>query len=336
MFCRQCGTAAADGAVACAKCGAPMGAMPGQPSPYASAPRRLAAYVIDYFIVVFALVVPCIVVAAIGRKAGAFLLVPLILVGPWLYHALLVSSRHQGTLGKIALGIKVTDEAGRPITFWHATGRLFAMLLSGFTMGIGYLMYFTTDRRQTLHDKLAGTLVLVKEATPQHMVGSPQASADSGWVIAAIVVGVGFFGIAMIGILASIAIPAYQDFTLRSQVLEGLVLAGPAKAAVTEAAPSASQWSQLSSESLRIPSISGKYVARVQVLSGAVVITYGAQANSLLLGKDLVLMPAIDSDKHVVWLCAFAPVPLGYTPAFPNPAQYTTLPAKWLPRECRG
>ena len=142
--------------------------------------------------------------------------------------------------------------------------------------------------------------------------------------------------VAIIGILAAIAIPAYQDYTLRAQVLEGLTLAGPAKAAVADAVPSASGWSELSSDSLRIPSTSGKYVARVQVLSGVVVITYGAQANSQLLGKDLVLVPAIDSDKHVVWICAFAPVPLGYTPAFPNPAQYTTLPAKWLPRECRG
>jgi uncharacterized RDD family membrane protein YckC len=334
MFCRHCGTEAADSAVACARCGTPMGAMPGQPSPYASAPKRLAAYVIDYFIVIIALVVPCIIVAAVGGKAGAFLLVPLIFVGPWLYHALLVSSRHQGTLGKIALGIKVTDEVGRPIGFWHATGRLLAMLLSGFTMGIGYLMYFMTERRQTLHDRVAGTLVLVKEATPEHMVGSPQASRDSAWVIAALVLG--FLGVAMIGIVAAIAIPAYQDYTLRSQVLEGLVLAGPAQAAVTDAVPSNSQWSRLSSESLRIPAISGKYVARVQVLSGAVVITYGAHANSLLLGKDLVLMPAIDSDRHVAWICAYAPVPLGYTPAFPNPAKFTTLPAKWLPRACRG
>ena len=336
MFCRSCGTEASDNAVFCARCGAPMGAMPGQPSPYASAPRRLAAYLIDYFIVAFAVILPWFLVVAIGRSAGAFLLLPLIFVGAWLYHALLVSSRHQGTLGKIALDIKVTDEAGRPIDFWHATGRLFAMMLSGFTMGLGYLMYFMTERHQTLHDKVAGTLVLVKSATPEHMVGSPRTSRDSGWVVAAVILGVGFFGVAILGILAAIAIPAYQDYTLRAQVVEGLVLAGPAKAAVTDAVPKAAQWAQLSSESLRLAPVSGKYVARLQVLSGAIVITYGGQANRQLLGKDLVLMPAIDSERHDVWVCAFAPVPAGYEPAFPNPMQYTTLPRKWLPTECRG
>lgn len=78
----------------------------------------------------------------------------------WLYYALMESSQRQATLGKLAAGIKVTDLNGNRISFLQATGRYFAKILSGLMFGIGYLMIIFTEKKQGLHDILAGTLVV--------------------------------------------------------------------------------------------------------------------------------------------------------------------------------
>jgi len=83
----------------------------------------------------------------------------LLLFGSWLYEAFMVSSSYQATLGKMIFGMKVTDLNGSRISFERATGRHFAKWLSGMILGIGYIMVGFTDRKQGLHDLLAGTLV---------------------------------------------------------------------------------------------------------------------------------------------------------------------------------
>lgn len=80
----------------------------------------------------------------------------------WLYYALLESSAWQGTLGKKALGLEVTDLTGRRISFGRATGRYFARFISVMTIGIGYIMAGFTEKKQALHDIIAGTLVMRK------------------------------------------------------------------------------------------------------------------------------------------------------------------------------
>jgi uncharacterized RDD family membrane protein YckC len=86
----------------------------------------------------------------------------IILVLNWLYYALLESSAWQATLGKKALGLEVTDLAGARISFGRATGRYFARYISVFTIGIGYIMAGFTEKKQALHDMIAGTLVIRK------------------------------------------------------------------------------------------------------------------------------------------------------------------------------
>jgi len=76
------------------------------------------------------------------------------------YFTLLESSRLQATFGKLLLGIKVVDLSGNRISFAKATGRFFARILSGQILLIGLLMAAFTKRKQTLHDLLAGTLVV--------------------------------------------------------------------------------------------------------------------------------------------------------------------------------
>ena len=78
--------------------------------------------------------------------------------------ALLESGAKQATLGKRAMGIKVTDVNGNRISFGQATGRHFGKWISSIILLIGYLMMLWDERKQTLHDKMAGTLVVKREA----------------------------------------------------------------------------------------------------------------------------------------------------------------------------
>jgi uncharacterized RDD family membrane protein YckC len=82
------------------------------------------------------------------------------IVVAWLYWALLESSARQATLGKMALGIKVTDLDGNRISFARATGRYFAKYISGVILMIGYIMAAFTAKKQALHDIIASTLVI--------------------------------------------------------------------------------------------------------------------------------------------------------------------------------
>ncbi len=77
-----------------------------------------------------------------------------------LYFAFFESSQWQATLGKKALGLKVTDLDGRRISFARALGRNLARILSGLICAIGYIMAAFTERKQALHDLIAGTLVV--------------------------------------------------------------------------------------------------------------------------------------------------------------------------------
>ena len=78
----------------------------------------------------------------------------------WLYFALMESSPKQATLGKQALGIKVTNLDGRSISFGQATGRYLAKFISTLILLIGYVMAAFTKKKQALHDIIASTLVV--------------------------------------------------------------------------------------------------------------------------------------------------------------------------------
>lgn len=78
----------------------------------------------------------------------------------WLYSALQESGTNQATIGKKAMGLKVTNTAGQRISFGQATGRFFGKYVSTIILLIGYLMMLWDDRKQTLHDKMANTLVI--------------------------------------------------------------------------------------------------------------------------------------------------------------------------------
>ncbi len=80
----------------------------------------------------------------------------------WLYYTVLESSVRQATLGKMAMGIVVTDMAGNRISFARANARFWSKILSSMFFYIGYMMAGFTERKQGLHDLIAATLVINK------------------------------------------------------------------------------------------------------------------------------------------------------------------------------
>jgi len=143
--------------------------------------------------------------------------------------------------------------------------------------------------------------------------------------------------VAIIGILAAIAIPAYQDYTVRSQVTEGLNLASDLKAGVAESFAQMGTW-PANNNSLGITQTkSGKYVSSVTVGTGSITITYGGvQANANINGKTLVLEPRTSANGDVIWNCGFK-APVGSTLAATGSAgSASTITAKYLPNACRS
>ncbi len=150
---------------------------------YAGFWRRFVAYVIDQIImcvVAFLLFIPGLALLGIGIGAGmmdespsaiGFILAAIaayltailvIVILEWLYYALMESSNKQATLGKLALGIVVTDLSGGRVTFGRATGRYFGKIVSGLIFYIGFIMAGFTEKKQALHDIMASCLVVLK------------------------------------------------------------------------------------------------------------------------------------------------------------------------------
>ncbi len=218
--------------------------------------RRWAAVFLDAFVIgIVAQIVAAIAggvfafslfggMEASGGEASAgllafylvFYLIYFVLAGA--YYALMESSSNQATVGKLALGIKVTDREGRRLSFGRALGRWLAAALSHLTLWIGFLMAGFTERKRALHDFVADTLVVDKWAFTAHP--ERQQRGLGGCVIVFLIVVVGFGGIALMGMLAAIAIPAYQDYTERARS-RGAQLAPPSSESVAAVA-AAPQW----------------------------------------------------------------------------------------------
>jgi uncharacterized RDD family membrane protein YckC len=96
--------------------------------------------------------------AALFAAMGTMILVTLAI--QFVYHAYLESSEKQATIGKMVLGLKVTDLNGQRISFARASGRFFSKLISSLVLCIGYIMVAFTEKKQGLHDMIASTLVV--------------------------------------------------------------------------------------------------------------------------------------------------------------------------------
>jgi type IV pilus assembly protein PilA len=118
--------------------------------------------------------------------------------------------------------------------------------------------------------------------------------------------------VAIIGILAAIAIPAYQDYTIRAQVSEGLNLSGGAKAAVTEyyqdrgSMPDTNLVAGLAAAG----EIKGKYVTTVTVVNGLITVVYGGDAHTIISGNAIQMSPITINAGSVGWVCSTGAGPI--------------------------
>ncbi|HLO85978.1 MAG TPA: RDD family protein [Nostocaceae cyanobacterium] len=120
---------------------------------------RFAASFIDGIILSIVSSILGFILASIKLQTLAFILQ---IVISWLYYAYLESSENQATVGKGLVNIVVTDVEGNRITFAKATIRYFSKYLSAIILLIGYIMAAFTEKKQALHDLIAGTLVVKK------------------------------------------------------------------------------------------------------------------------------------------------------------------------------
>jgi uncharacterized RDD family membrane protein YckC len=193
LFCTKCGAQNSASAQFCSRCGAAFGVIPQASGTPLAAPEglypsatplqagagyggfwiRFLAAILDGILVQVVVVPVSIMVGAVIGAAGFAVSMPsmgvrlvsmivggtLGFLASWLYEAILESSPRQATLGKMVLGLKVTDLAGNRISFARASGRHFAKYLSGAIFFVGYIIAGFTERKQALHDMIAGTLV---------------------------------------------------------------------------------------------------------------------------------------------------------------------------------
>ena len=142
--------------------------------------------------------------------------------------------------------------------------------------------------------------------------------------------------VAIIGILAAIAIPAYQDYTIRAQVSEGMTLSAAAKLAVattygsTGAAPVDREDAGMTATAT---DTAGKYVRAVDIDNAVIDVTFGNDSHANIWGATLSLIPHLSADETVSWQCGNA------TPPVNNPmgsaSNSTDLASQYLPAACR-
>lgn len=321
----------------------PLPAHAAAPGLYAGFWRRVVAYLIDGVLLtpVFA-----VFYLALGRPfGGAWPLhvgawAPLAgmhgwwlgwLVIPWLYFAGCESSPLQATPGKLALGLRVTDEFGRRIGFARASGRFFGKFISGLILDVGYLLAAWTPRKQALHDLLAGCCVVRKaglEAWQRAAVESPGVSSDAdlpampvpasampGWAIGLVAAACLVLLLPIAGALTLVAIPLYRYHAVRVEVSQGVELTQRARALVGEFITQRGSLPR-DNRALGLPrpdAIHARYVVSVGVMQGKVVVTYGNDADARISGGHMVLSP-VGNAQRLHWQCSSPDIRDAYLP----------------------
>ena len=143
--------------------------------------------------------------------------------------------------------------------------------------------------------------------------------------------------VAIIGILAAIAIPAYQDYLIRSQVSEGLTMASAAKASVAEYYANNGSWPTNNSAAGlgSAADIQGKYVSAITVAGGGITIDYGNEVNKTIDTAKVGLTPGASDNGDVIWRCGDpASNPSGWGSNIGTSAT-TSIAGKYLPSSCR-
>lgn len=144
--------------------------------------------------------------------------------------------------------------------------------------------------------------------------------------------------IAIIGVLAAIAIPAYQDYTIRAQASEGLTLSSAVQSAVVDFYDQTGNWPtgiMGGGTALNYAAApTGQFVSSIATNNGAITITYGNKANAAISAATLSVNAYVTTAGDVAWVCGNATItPVGATQVG---AGATTVQNKYLPKNCQA
>lgn len=327
MVCPKCRQQIVGSSRVCPSCGAELPLSPGATPAaapaavatdvYAGFWKRFAAFILDYIIVLaLAMMAGAVIGLIYGVGAGAptedaasgLGAIAGLLVW-WLYYALMESSSKQATLGKMALGIRVVDREGNAVSFARATGRNLAKLLSGMILMIGYLMAGFTSRKQALHDLVAGCLVVNRGATGEQVQQGVSATGMPAWAIVVIILAA---MVLPVGILAAVALPAYQDYTVRARIAVAVQAGNQATQAVeTFYARNNTLPRDIKEAGMADPGSREVRQVNVNPSNGTVQVVL---AMSPLEGKSILFVPQRDESNRVIWTCRSDDVQPRYLP----------------------
>jgi type IV pilus assembly protein PilA len=329
MFCSKCGAAAGADAKFCSSCGAPL-----QPAAEGPPDRGDIEYVeaaigpinTDYYLRKF---------ERFGSGGGyaswnwpAFF-VPLLWM---LYRKMWLWAALYFFVAPILLSIMFATVL---TLLPSATGVVVAWSIALVTVLIVLPMYANALYFHTCRGRIADAKAYRVERRRQlERLWNMGGISHVAWVVALLL------PVPFVGIMASIAIPAYQDYSIRAQVSEGLNLAAAAKVAVAETfrrtgvVPQDREDAGMS----RDPRDGrGKYVSSVEINDGRIDIVYGGEANELIAGQVLSITPygrQIADSRSVVWRCGHAPVPAEATDEIAT-HMVSSIEPRFLPSVCR-
>ncbi len=210
-------------------------------------------------------------------------------------------------LGALSVGVAlVAGEAASTAFYYGAYLTITFILVPLFA---NYLYYRHAQRKV---DKIAGMI-----SSPERQSAElTRIGGTSNIVIIVLIV----VSIMLLGIIAAIAIPAYQDYTIRAQVAQGLHLSEAVKPRIEEYIAThdslPAEESDLDIDRAFLGS--GSFVSGIGIEDGTIIITYGNQAHPIIQGTNLMLVPEQTADAYIEWSC--------YSP---------DIEAKHLPAACR-
>jgi Tfp pilus assembly major pilin PilA len=206
-------------------------------------------------------------------------------------------------------------------------------------VGIAILVYWVLPpvfANAVYHHHVRKRIAEVEKTSPEHILPILQAQKPTthAGLIAAVAI---FPVVAVIGILAAIAIPAYQDYTIRAQVADGLRLTTEYKVAVAEALSIGTAPAELNNQALALTApATSRYVDTVTVDGAVIVVHYGGAAHQFLQGTTLTILPTRNAGGDIVWICGRAAIPNGVELFSTRAVLTTSVPNRYLPLSCRG
>jgi len=317
MFCSKCGAENPDQADFCRACGQALEPAPLAPGAagasgdmlqygYAGFWERFAALIIDGFILNL-MSIPVVIVGVVATMAmddssGSDAITAIYYLVYYLgfyaisaiYFVSMESGEKGATFGKRILKMRVVDVEGRRISVGRALGRWASHALSYLTLYIGFLIQPFTARKQALHDMVAGTIVVRTEKNSNN--------AAVAIIVAVVAL---FFVVFVIGILAAIAIPAYQDYVAKAKVYRAVDEGRQAANAVESYyARNGRLPGTLSETDAHIPP--GPDISEIVVDpdTGEVRLIFSTATPSSLAGKYLSMMPSKAEDGSISWKCS--------------------------------